>query len=74
MNQVRINSLFAEQLIDFRHLVTFKKQTKDQFLQKIKETYSLENVKTRLFYAACKESMFNTIRLSILRSRILFNQ
>jgi len=74
MNQVRINNLFAEQLIDFRHLVTFKKQTKDQFLQKIKETYSLENVKTRLFYAACKESMFNTIRLSILRSRILFNQ
>ena len=73
MEQVNLNSLFAELLISFRSLLTIRKQTKEEFLKDVRETYDISNPKTALFYAACKRSKFNTIRLNMTRTQILFN-
>lgn len=69
-----LNMLFIDQIRNFAHLVTVKPQTKAEFLNSIKSTYSTENPKTTLFYQATQKSKFNTIRLSDDRSQVLFNQ
>jgi hypothetical protein len=72
--QTNLNPLFIDQLRSFAHLITPEPQTKNQFLQTIKSTYSLENPKTKLFYLAAEKSIFETIKLNTTRSAILFNQ
>jgi len=74
MNQTNLNPLFIDQIANFAHLVTKQPQTKDQFLNTVKSTYDISNPKTALFYAAVERSTFDTIKLSITRDSILFNQ
>jgi len=74
MKNTNLNYLFIDQIQNFAHLVNTVPQTKNEFLELIKNTYSLENPKTNLFFIACKNSIFETIRLSNDRNSILFNQ
>jgi hypothetical protein len=69
-----LNMLFQQMIINFAHLVDVKPLTKDEFLNKVKENYSLENAKTNLFYHSTIQSEFDTIRLSNDRNSLLFNQ
>jgi hypothetical protein len=69
-----LNPLFIDQICSFAHLVTPEPQTKEQFLNTIKSTYSTANPKTQLFYLSVEKSIFETIRLNNTRSTILFNQ
>ena len=69
-----LNPLFIDQIANFAHLVTPEPQTKEQFLNTVKSTYSTGNGKTMLFYMATERSTFETIRLSNNREAILFNQ
>lgn len=69
-----LNPFFIDQIINFAHLVTPQEQTKKEFLESIKKTYSLENPKTQLFYISAQKSVFNTIKLNNQRTQILFNQ
>jgi len=69
-----LNPLFIDQIVNFAHLVTTEPQTKEQFLNTVKSTYSTGNGKTMLFYMAIEKSTFETIRLNNTRSTILFNQ
>jgi hypothetical protein len=73
MKPTNLNPLFIDQIVNFAHLVTIYPQTKEKFLEKIKEVYSLENPKNQLFYIAVQKSDFDTIKLSIDRNNILFN-
>ena len=72
--QTNLNYLFIDQIANFAHLVTIEKQTKDQFMGTIKNTYDIKNPKTQLFYIACQKSEFETIRLNNTRDAILFNE
>lgn len=74
IKQTNLNMLFIDQITNFAHLVTSQHQTKQQFLEAIKNTYCLSNPKTNLFYMATEKSEFKTIRLNNTRSTILFNQ
>jgi|688.fasta_scaffold00239_17 hypothetical protein len=69
-----LNMLFQQMIINFAHLVDIKPLTKDEFLKKVHENYSLENAKTHLFYHSTIQSEFDTIRLSNDRNSLLFNQ
>lgn len=69
-----LNPLFIDQIANFAHLVTTEPQTKEQFLNTVKSTYSTGNAKTMLFYMAVERSTFETIRLNNNRDSILFNQ
>lgn len=69
-----LNPLFIDQIANFAHLVTTEPQTKEQFLNTVKSTYSTQNPKTMFFYMAIEKSTFETIRLNNTRSTILFNQ
>jgi|694.fasta_scaffold115770_4 hypothetical protein len=69
-----LNFLFIDQIANFAHLVKTETQSKEQFLEAIKNTYCLSNPKTNLFYIATEKSIFDTIRLNNTRSSILFNQ
>lgn len=68
-----LNPLFIDQINNFSHLLTIEIQTKEEFLQKIKTVYSLDNIKTSLFYEAVKRSTFENIALSENRTSVLFN-
>ena len=72
--KTNLNYLFIDQIPNFSHLVNTVNQTKKQFLNRIKNTYSLSNPKTKLFYLSCEKSVFQTIKLSRDRNQILFNQ
>lgn len=74
MTATNLNPLFIDQIINFAHLITPEPQTKEQFLNTVKSTYSTANPKTALFYMAAEKSAFETIRLNNTRSTILFNQ
>lgn len=74
MTATNLNYLFIDLLPNFSHLLTIKAQTKSEFLQTIKNTYSLENQKTKMFFISCEKSIFKTIRLSDNLDSILFNQ
>jgi len=73
MEATNLNPLFIDQIRNFSHLVTKEPQTKEQFLDKVKSVYSLENPKNHLFYIATEKSVFNTIQLNLTRDSILFN-
>jgi hypothetical protein len=68
-----LNPLFEDQIINFAHLLTTEKQTKNQFLDRIKNTYDLGNPKSALFYQATLRSTFETIEITIDRETIIFN-
>lgn len=72
--QPNINYLFQDQIPNFAHLVTTEPQTKEQLMKAVKDTYSLDNPKTALFYGAIERSSFETIRINDERTTILFNQ
>ena len=74
MTPTNLNMLFQQLIINFAHLVTTEKQTKEEFLETIKNTYSLENPKNQMFYASCEKSIFETIRLDNTKNQLLFNQ
>lgn len=74
MTAANLNPLFIDQINNFAHLVTPEPQTKEQFLETVKSTYSTNNAKTMLFYMAVERSTFETIRLNNNRDSILFNQ
>lgn len=69
-----LNPLFIDQIGNFAHLITPEPQTKKQFLNTVKSTYSTGNPKTALFYQSIERSAFETIRLNNTRDSILFNQ
>jgi hypothetical protein len=73
MKPTNLNPVFIDQLMNFAHLLTSKKQTKTEFLNSIELIYSTDNPKTALFYMAVQKSDFDTIRLSDNRGSILFN-
>lgn len=74
MKPTNLNYLFIDLIRNFAHLVTIESQTKKQFLETVKQNYSLENQKNNLFYLACEKSDFDTIKLTNDRNSILFNQ
>jgi hypothetical protein len=69
-----LNFLFQDQIRNFAHLITIEPQTKAQFTQTVKDTYSSSNPKTALFVASIEQSTFESIRLNNSRDSILFNQ
>lgn len=73
-SQTNLNPLLIDQIPNFAHLVTTRNQSKTDFLNKVKTTYSETNPKTNLFCIAVERSTFETIRLSEDRQSILFNQ
>ena len=74
MTPTNLNMLFQQLIPNFAHLVGTNKVTKDEFLDKVKSTYSLDNPKTNLFYQSVVNSTFETIRLNDNRDALLFNQ
>ena len=74
MTPTNLNMLFQQLIPNFAHLVDTNKVTKDEFLDKVKSTYSLDNPKTNLFYQSVVNSTFETIRLNDNRDALLFNQ
>lgn len=74
MEATNLNPFFIDQITNFAHLVTIEPQTKDQFLASVKTNYDTSNPKTAIFCGAIERSIFNTIKLSINRDSILFNQ
>ncbi len=69
---LHIDYLFQDQILNFSHLVTNEKKSKNQFLEDIKTTYNLDNPKNSLFYYSVKRSYFNTIQLNKTKETILF--
>ena len=74
MKATNLNPLFIDQVRNFAHLVTKEPQSKTEFLETVKNTYSEGNQKTHLFLLAVKRSDFETIRLNKTKDAILFNQ
>ena len=72
MKPTNLNPLFIDLIRNFAHLIDRRPKTKQEFLEKIKSTYSTDNPKTHLFYLSVEKSDFNTIRLK--GDSILFNQ
>jgi hypothetical protein len=69
-----LNMLFCDLIYNFAHLVKVQAQTKKEFIEEVKKTYSTDNPKTALFVESIKQSTFNTIRLNRTKTSILFNQ
>ena len=74
MKDVNLNMLFADLVISYAHLITHKKQTKQEFIKTVKDTYSTTNQRNALFVASIEKSVFDTVRLSDNRATILFNE
>ena len=74
MNTANLNMLFQQLIPNFVHLITTENQTKVQFLDRIKETYSLKNPKNELFFISCQKLEFDTIKLNEEKTAILFNE
>jgi hypothetical protein len=74
MNPTNLNMLFQQLIINFAHLVDTTLLTKEEFLNKVKNNYNLDNPKNNLFYQSIVKSEFDTIRLSNDRNNLLFNQ
>lgn len=72
--ETNLNMLFQQLIVNFAHLLTVNNQTKNEFIENVKSTYSISNPKTALFVASIQQSEFETIRLNDTRSAILFNQ
>lgn len=73
MKPTNLNPLFIDHVPDFAHLLTTENQTKEQFSEKVKITYSNSNPKAILFHLSILQSDFDTIRLSSDKNSILFN-
>lgn len=73
MKATNLNPLFIDQIRNFAHLVTPEAQTKAQFIDTVKKTYSTDNPKTALFVGSIERSDFDTIKLNDARDAILFN-
>lgn len=73
VKETNLNPLFIDQIANFAHLVDIAPQSKTDFLENIKKTYSTDNPKTELFYLSVERSEFETIRLTKNRNSILFN-
>ncbi len=71
--QTNLNMLFQQLITSYAHLVDIKPMTKIEFMNKVKETYSLSNHRNSLFYSSIQQSEFNTIQLSNDRNSLLFN-
>ena len=74
MKTATINPLFEALINNFANLITIKVQTKKEFLNRIKDVYSMQNQKNNLFYQSVKKSDFDTIKLSTCKDVVLFNQ
>lgn len=74
IEETHLGFLFQDLLINFAHLIKWEKQTKQEFLENIKETYDISNPRTQLFYQSCERSKFNTIRLNRTKDAVLFNE
>ncbi|MFA5300535.1 MAG: hypothetical protein WC389_20300 [Lutibacter sp.] len=74
MKATNLNYLFFDMIANFAHLVNVEPQTKQEFSDRVKNTYSTENQKNYLFHQSILKSEFETIRLSNDRESILFNQ
>jgi len=72
--ETNLNMLFQQLIVNFAHLLTVNNQTKNEFIENVKNTYSVSNPKTALFVASIQQSQFETIRLNDTRTAILFNQ
>jgi hypothetical protein len=57
-----LDYLFQELLTNYSHLIESKPMTKSEFLEVLKSSYSIANVKNKLFYQSCERSEFDTIR------------
>jgi hypothetical protein len=73
MKNTNLNPLFIDLIRSYSHLITIENKTKNEFLQIIKNTYSLENQRNNLFYISCQKSEFETIKLTNDRNSIIFN-
>jgi hypothetical protein len=74
MKATNLNMIFQDLIVSYAHLVDIKPLTKAEFLEKLKNTYSLTNGRNLIFYKATEQSTFETIRLSNDRNSLLFNQ
>jgi len=74
MKPTNLNPLFIDQIRNFAHLVTKEPQTKQEFIDTVKKTYSVSNLKTALFVGSIERSDFETIKLNDNQDSILFNQ
>ena len=74
MANANLDILFQSLILNFAHLVKTEAQTKSEFLETIKNNYSLSNPKTHLFYLSTERSEFETIKLNSTKDSILFNQ
>lgn len=74
MKPTNLNPLFTSLIYNFAHLVTPEPQTKQEFIETVKKTYSTDNPKTALFVGSIERSEFDTIRLNNTRDSILLNQ
>lgn len=74
MNPTNLNPLFIDQIANFAHLLGIKPFTKQEFIEVIKRAYSIKEPKTNLFVQSCERSEFDTIKLSVNKDSILFNQ
>ena len=71
--ETNLNMLFQELIGNFAHLLSVHNISKEEFIQRVITTYSVDNRKTALFVASCKTSVFETIKLSNNKNQILFN-
>jgi len=74
MKPTNLNPLFIDQIRNFAHLVTIEPQTKEQFIDTVKQAYDVVNPKTALFIGSVVRSEFETIQLNRTRNAILFNE
>jgi hypothetical protein len=73
MKTTNLNYLFQDLIINYAHLIGIDNMTKGEFLEKIKNNYSLDTPQNNLFYIACEKSEFETIKLNNSQDTILFN-
>jgi len=73
MKPTNLNYLFADQILNFAHLLKITPLKKQEFADLIKATYDVSNPKTALFYQSILKSEFETIRLNNTRDTILLN-
>jgi hypothetical protein len=73
MKPTNLNYLFADQVVNFAHLLKCTPLKKQEFAEIVRGTYDISNPKTALFYQAILKSEFETIRLNNTRDTILLN-
>ena len=74
MKTANLNYLFIDMINSYAHLITIENQTREQFAENVKNTYSLSEPRNSLFYQSILRSDFDTIRLDETRESVLLNQ